>query len=195
MNRLLASVALAGIAAVATNAALAAPIIFTTVLTGAAENPAVPTPGTGTATVTLDPVAHILTLDTTFSDLIGTTTVAHIHCCIAAPGNVGVATQTPSFVGFPVGVTAGSYSQSFDTTLASTWNAAFITANGGTALGAEAALLAGLEAGQAYLNIHSTFRTSGEIRGFLTEVPEPATLGLMAVGLVALAVRRRSAAA
>jgi hypothetical protein len=42
-----------------------------------------------------------------------------------------------------------------------------VTANGGTTAGAEAALLAGLEAGQAYLNIHTTMFPGGEIRGFL----------------------------
>ena len=36
----------------------------------------------------------------------------------APPGNVGVATTTPSFPGFPLGVTAGTFSNIFDTSLA-----------------------------------------------------------------------------
>ena len=46
--------------------------------------------------------------------------------------------------------------QTFDTLSNSTYNAPFVTANGGTAAGAEAALFAGLAAGTAYLNIHTT---------------------------------------
>jgi CHRD domain len=53
------------------------------------------------------------------------------------------------------------------------YNPAFVTANGGTTATAEAALLAGLAAGEAYLNIHTDNFTAGEIRGFLTPVPGP----------------------
>ena len=49
------------------------------------------------------------------------------------------------------------------------YNLAFVTAHGGTTASAAAALLAGLEAGQAYLNIHTTMFPGGEIRGFLQE--------------------------
>lgn len=102
------------------------------------ENPPTGSPGTGTATVTFDTTAHTLRVQVSFGGLIGTTTAAHIHCCVAAPGNAGVATQTPSFTGFPLGVTSGTMDTTFDTTLASSFNPAFITANGGTVAGAEA---------------------------------------------------------
>ena len=52
----------------------------------------------------------------------------------------------------------------------------------------EAALAAGLNAGQAYLNIHTSNFPGGEIRGFLT--PEPTTTLLLGAGLVALGVAR-----
>jgi hypothetical protein len=62
-----------------------------------------------------------------------------------------------------------------DLTQASSWNAPFIAANGGTPAGAEAALAAGAAAGQAYFNIHTTNFPSGEIRGFLTQGQQPIT--------------------
>ena len=47
------------------------------------------------------------------------------------------------------------------------YNPTFVAANGGTAASAAKALLAGIQAGQAYLNIHSMMFPGGEIRGFL----------------------------
>ena len=105
-----------------------------------------------------------------------------------------MATQVPNFVGFPLGVTAGAYDFTFDLSAATSWNLAFITANGGSPASAEAALLAGLDSERAYLNIHTTQFLGGEIRGFLTrDVPEPAMLGLLglATGCGLLARRRR----
>jgi len=169
---------------------------YTTSLSGAAEAPPNASPGTGTATVGFDVATHTLVIDVTFSGLLGTTTAAHIHCCTAIPGEgtAGVATQVPNFVDFPLNVMAGTYSHVFDTSLASTWNQAFINAHGGTTAGAEAALLAGLDNGEAYLNIHTTFAPGGEIRGFLQPVPEPGEVAMLGIGLpfmLMLARRRR----
>jgi hypothetical protein len=71
-------------------------------------------------------------------------------------------------------VTSGTYEMMFDTTQASTFNPAFINANGGTPAGAEAALLAGLTNGLAYFNIHTMMFEGGEIRANLVG-GEPAT--------------------
>lgn len=188
-------------------ASLAAPTaeagtIYLTGLDGAREEPPNASPGTGFAWLDLDTTAHTLHIRFQFSGLLGTTTAAHIHAPTAAPfsGTAGVATQTPTFVDFPLGVTSGSYDQTFDTSLDSTWNAPYLAANGGTALGAEAALALALAEGKAYLNIHSTFRPGGEIRGFFHPVPEPSSMVMAAIaGLVGLGAvlrgRRRVKAA
>jgi outer membrane autotransporter protein len=141
--------------------------IYKATLSGANEVPPVATAGTGVGVVSLNTATDQLRVRTTFTGLTGDTTAAHIHCCTAPGSNAGVATQTPSFTGFPTGVTAGSYDASFNTSLVPTWNAGFITANGGTPAGAEAALAAGLAGGNAYLNIHSTTAPGGEIRANL----------------------------
>jgi CHRD domain len=125
-----------------------------------------------------------------FSGLVGTSTASHIHCCTADPqtGNAGVATTVPTFSMFPLGVTAGTYDTTLDLLSASSYNPAFVTAHGGTLASAEAALLAGLTAGSAYLNIHSSTYPTGEIRGFLiaAPIPEPGNLAMWAMGLAAL---------
>ena len=92
--------------------------------------------------------------------------------------------MTPTFSGFPTGVTQGFYDATFDMTLASSWNGSFITGNGGTTASAFNALHAGLDSGSAYLNIHSTVYGGGEIRGFLAgPVPEPQTYAMLLAGL------------
>lgn len=148
--------------------------------------------GTGNGTVNYDDVAHSLQLQVTFSGLTGTTTASHIHAPTLTPftGTAGVATTTPTFSGFPGGVTSGSFANTLDLTLASSWNAAFITANGGTTAGAEAAFANYLAQGRAYWNIHTSTSPGGEINGFVTAVPEPSSLALVGLGLAALVVRR-----
>src|SRR5437763_639347 len=153
MKGFLLTVAALALTAASATAAHSSVTIFATNLSGANEVPTVASPGTGFATVTLDDVANTLGLSITFSSLLGTTTASHIHCCAPVGTNAGVATTTPTFAGFPLGVTSGTYSNVLDLTQSSSYNPSFVTAQGGVAQ-AEAALIAGIAAGQAYLNVH-----------------------------------------
>lgn len=155
-------------------------------LSGAAEFPPNGSPATGSGTVIYDDAAHSLSIALTFSGLVGTTVAAHIHAATAIPGtgNAGVATTTPSFLGFPLGVTAGSYATVLDLASAISFNPAYVTASGGTLVLAELTLTDAMASGKSYLNIHTTSAPGGEIRGFLTSssVPEPTTWAMFLIG-------------
>lgn len=188
----------AGIFAVAVAMpAVANQSVYTTTLSGPDEAPPNNSPATGSATVTIDPDLHTMRVQESFSGLTANTTAAHIHCCTASPdtGTAMVATATPTFPNFPLNVTLGSYDTTFNMTFATNYNADFIAAHGGTVSGAFNALVAGMNNGTAYSNIHTTTFSAGEIRGFLAPVPEPQTYAMLLAGLAVLSVflRRREA--
>lgn len=184
-------------------AAYAIPMTFVTILNSANENnPADMSTATGFATVVLDtdPAIHSLHVSISFSGLTSGTTASHIHCCEATPGanaNVMVATATPTFPLFPLGMTSGIYDMTFDLLAASTYNPLFITSPfnpSGTVAGAAAVLATAIQNRETYLNVHTTTFPGGEIRGILvaaTAVPEPASLVLLGSALFSVGLIRR----
>lgn len=161
-------------------------------LLGTNEAPPNASSATGFASLTLS--GNFLSIQMNFSGLTANATAGHIHCCVAPGSNIGVAV---GFTGFPSG-TSGTYSNTFDLTQTATYSASFLNVfGGGTAAGAQAALINGLNAGQGYVNVHNTTFPGGEIRANVTVTPEPSSVLLMGAGIVALGVfasRRRQAA-
>jgi hypothetical protein len=135
--------------------------------------------GRGLFTGLLDVSAGTLSFTLDFSDLLGTTVAvgalgapAHIHAPALPGSNAGIDLH---IVGVPVGVQAFSVSGSFT--------------------GLNAGQVGNLLNGLTYVNIHTTARGAGEIRGQISAVPEPSTYALMASGLLVLGgiARRRRA--
>ena len=166
---------IAAITVVAFTPAHAAVLTYQAVLNGPNESPPNGSLGTGTAQVDINTTTNMMHVYARFVKLTGNTTASHIHAAtvVAGAGTAGVATTTPTFAGFPLGVKFGTYNNTLDLTLASSYNPSYITANGGTTASAQAALLAAIAAGKAYFNIHSNVFPGGEIRGFLSDATTP----------------------
>jgi hypothetical protein len=149
--------------------------IFTATMSGSQEVPPTPSTATGFATAILSDDQLTLAVTESFSGLVGGgASAAHIHCCASAGATAGV-TINFAGAGFPFGATSGSFSHTF--TLAT--DVTGIT---------PAVFLAGLLSNHAYVNIHDAQFSTGEIRGQLLRVPEPASLLLLASAVAGLAL-------
>jgi hypothetical protein len=195
LRSLIASLAGATLLSVA-GAAQSAILIYAAGMNGATEVPPNLSTASGFTRVTVDDTANTLQVDLTYTGLTGgPAAAAHIHCCAAPGTNVTVAVGFP---GFP-STTSGSYNHLFDLLDPSIYTLTFLDSfGGGTAAGAEAALLKGFVDGMAYSNIHNSVFPGGEIRGQLAAVvPEPTawTLMILGFGLAGATLRRRRAGA
>jgi len=165
----------------------AATITYSTTLNGANEASPNASLATGMSMFTL--TGDSLNVLESYSGLSASATGAHVHCCAPAGKTATVAVP---FIGFPI-TTSGTYSHTFDLTLPATYTPGFLTLEGGTAAGAEAALIAGFNSGLAYANIHDSSFPGGEIRGTISPTPEPGGFVLLGTGMIGIlqAVRRK----
>jgi CHRD domain-containing protein/PEP-CTERM motif-containing protein len=154
--------------------------IYNATLLGSNEVPATGSTATGFATFTLS--GNLLTIDESFTGLTTPASAAHIHCC--GPLGINEMVAVP-FTGFPTTI-SGTFDKTVDLSLAATYTAAFITQEGGTTALAESGLIAALNSGNTYANIHNATFPGGEIRGQIAVLtPEPSSLLLFGTGLIA----------
>lgn len=126
-------------------AGAAAAQTYSALLDGSQEVPPVATPAGGAGSFTLDP-SKILSFNIHFTGLIGTETGAHIHGPAVPGTNAGVIFALPA--GSPKVGTLGPLTPAQE---------------------------ADLNAGLWYVNIHSSFRSGGEIRGQILDTIGVAT--------------------
>ncbi len=157
------------------SSANAAQWILSANLLASNEVPPVNSPATGSFLGTYDDATNSLVVSSMgVSGFVGNLTVSHIH--VGAAGVAGGVTLDFGPASNWTNNGGGSY----------TYNppGAFIFNQAN-----ENALLTG----GTYVNVHSTFAPGGEVRGQIlaTAVPEPTTMAVVALGLAALAKRRR----
>lgn len=182
--------------------AIAAPILFTATLTGAQENPPNASTASGTASFVLNDAQTALTFEATINglDFTGSQTPdtadnllnAHIHAgATGGPGtNAGVVW---GFIGSPFNdtnpgnVVVTPFASGVGGMVTGTWDA---LEGQNTNLATQLPSILG---GLSYINFHTTQFGGGEIRGQITQVPEPATLALLGIGVACFGLRRKTA--
>lgn len=145
--------------------------LFNAFLSGTQEAPPNASPASGFGTALLNLAETQITVDLSFSGLLGLATAAHIHG--PAPAGTNAPVLFP-LTGVPAATSGTIPEQSFAITPTQ---------------------VVSLKAGLFYMNVHSNVFPGGEIRGqLLAAVPEPGTLALAAGCLIpgmVLALRRR----
>jgi hypothetical protein len=142
-------------------------------LSGASQLPANDSLAVGSARVMIDLVFFTMRVEVEFSGLAGPLSAANLHGNTPSSGQ-GAANpfnSLPSLPQFPVGGIAGSYDQTISLGFTSSYNPAYIAANGGTVSHASNAFFGALSAGRIYVNLSTATFPDGEIRGFLKPVP------------------------
>jgi hypothetical protein len=148
-----------------------ASMLFVANLDGAQEPDA--STATGFGTVLLNDAMNQITVDLSWTGLVGgPATAAHIHCC--APPGINAGVLFP-FSGVPA-ATSGSIPEQFFAITPSE--------------------VAQLEAGDMYMNVHDAEFPGGEIRGQLTAAtPEPDSVAwicpVLTIGLAVVSRRRK----
>lgn len=135
-------------------------ITFVATLSGANERP---TPTNSTATGTWKGVVNtqtnVMSYTLTYSGLSSNSTGAHIHAQADATTSASVVLNFATFAGATTPFTSGSTSGT---------SAGTVNLSGGTVTGLSItgdSLLKAMNAGMAYVNVHSTNFGAGEIRG------------------------------
>lgn len=147
-----------------------ASLLFQATLTGAFEVPPTPSPATGFVTVLLNDTEDMVTINLSFSGLVAPQVADHIHCC-APPGvNAPVRVAPPSL---PLGQLVNL-------------DAAIPDPLPNDPLLTRADFVQNMKDGLSYFNVHSEEFPTGEIRGQLQPVPEPATLLLLGSALAGM---------
>jgi hypothetical protein len=154
----------------------------------------------GTANFVLNSAKTQMTMTATINniDITGTQTadpndnltLAHIHASptVTATTTAGVVWGffgSPFNDNNPNNQTVTPFASGVGGTITGRWDA---PEGNNTTLAAQ---ISNISTQHAYINFHTTQNGPGEIRGFLVEIPEPASLMLLTMGALALAASRR----
>lgn len=138
--------------------------------------------------IQFDDATNLLAIRVNWNNLNGNVTLMHLHGPASTTATAGILVDL--VVGGPV-IHGGVVGVAPNPVATPVFNPA---ANGGFFAGGvtlSAANRALLEAGNLYLNVHTTAFGAGELRGNLVAVPEPSSMALVGAALVGFGVWRR----